>query len=454
MNETRTLARFASQLKLADVPRPAIDKAIDLLIDQFGIQIACATLPWSKQIMRMVQELGGNPHCTVAYYGFKTSMDNAAFLNTAFGHGFEMDDVHLRAINHPGVLGVPTSLAIAERHHLSGAEMLLGTVIAYELICRISLVTGAAIMRLGSNTHPMNGPFGIAAACARLLGMGEEGILNAMGIAGSHSAAGLREFTQTGGSLKRLHCAIPAQTGVRSALLASEGLTGPPTILEGRFGFCRVFCGEVDFGPMLEGLGREYIFTETAFKPYCTVYHIQAPIEAARLIIERHRPEVARIKEIIVGTCEDGISHAGKIVEPQDIASAQYSTAFSLALRFGKGGNGMKEYVPENLGDPALLAIAHKVRLEVDEESERVYPARWMSVVTVVMEDGQRFQERVRSLPGTMEHPMSREDIKRKFRGLVEGRISNSQAETLLERIENVEQLDDVAGLAHLLVAH
>jgi 2-methylcitrate dehydratase PrpD len=453
MNETRALAHFAATLELDQVPRPIIDKAIDLLIDQAGIQIFCATLPWSKQILRMVQELGGNPHSTVSYYGFKTSPDNAAFLNTCFGHGFEMDDTHLRVINHPGVLAIPAALAVSERHHLSGKQMLLGTIVALEVLCRVSLVTCSAIMKRGSNTHPMIGPFGIAAGCARLLGLGEQGILDAMGIAGSHSAAGLREFTQTGGSLKRLHCGIPAQTGVRSAMLAEYGLTGPPTILEGKFGFCRVFAGQTELAPMLEGLGSEWIFAETAFKPYCTVYHIQAPIEAARRIIEKHRPAVDDIAEIVVGTCDEGTNHAGTIVEPKDVASAQYSTAFSMALRFLKGGNGPKEYVAENLGDPALLALAHKVRMEVDAESERVYPARWMSVVTVVMRDGTRHQERVGSVPGTLENPLSREDLKNKFRALVDGRLSPGRAEALLERIEDVERLDDVAGITNLLAA-
>ncbi|HVZ44922.1 MAG TPA: MmgE/PrpD family protein [Ramlibacter sp.] len=453
MNETRTIARFAHSVAFESIPRYAIDKAIDLLIDQLGIQIACATLPWSKQIARMVEALGGREDCTIAYYGFKTSPDNAAFLNTCFGHGFEMDDVHMRAIQHPGCLGVPPALALCEKLHLSGRDLLLGMIVAFELVSRVSLVTGAVLLRRGSNTHPMNGPFGIAAASARLLGLDEEGVLNAIGIAGSHCAAGLREYTQTGGSLKRLHCGIPAQTGVRSALLAREGLTGPPTILEGKFGFCRVFCDITELGPMVQGLGEEYMFVETAFKPYCTVYFIQAPIEAARRIIGKHAPDPKRIREIVVGTCEEGILHAGTIVEPRDIASAQYSTAFSLGLRFVKNGNGMNEYVPRNLADPEVLEVARKVRLEVDAESERVYPVRWMSVVTVVMEDGTRYSERVGALRGTQELPMTREEIKDKFRALVAGRLSRTNAEALLERIEDVERADDVAVIANLLVA-
>ncbi len=453
MNETRDLARFANNVQLGDIPRSVRDKAIDLLIDQIGIQMACATLPWSKQITRMVEKLGGGNHSTVVYYGFRTSPDNAGFLNSSYGHGFEMDDTHLRVVNHPGCLAIPSALAISEQRRLSGKDMLLGIIVGLELVCRVSAVSGTILLRGGQNTHPANAPFGIAAACARLLGLGEAGVLNAMGIAGSHSAAGLREYNQTGGTLKRLHGGIPVQAGIRSALLAEEGITGPPTILEGKFGFLRVMCDQTKLGPMMAELGSEYIFTEVSFKKYCTVYFIQSPIDAACKIMEEHKPDFREIKEVIVGTSEEGILHAGTIVEPRDIGSAQFSIRFSMALRFVKGGNAFREYIDENLVDPDVIALAHKVRVEVDEQAERAYPNQWESVVTVVMKSGQRYQERVSAVKGGPENPLTREEIREKFRRLVAGRMPPRNAECLLERLENVEQLADVSQIASLLAA-
>jgi len=453
MDETKTLAHFANTLNITDVPKSVVDKAIDLLIDQIGIQFACATLPWSKQITRMVQSLGGNSQATVVYYGFKTSPDNAAFLNSSYGHGFEMDDTHLRVVNHPGCLAIPSTLAICEANRLSGRDMLQAMIIGLELICRVSAVTGTILLRQGQNTHPPGAPFGIAAACGRLLNLGEEGILNAMGIAGSHSAAGLREYNQTGGTLKRLHGGIPVQAGVRSALLAQHGISGPPTILEGKYGFCKVVCDQTELGPMTENLGSDYIFTEISFKKYCTVYFIQAPLEAACKIIEHHNPRVEDIEEIIVGTSQEGVLHAGTIVEPRDIGSAQFSTRFSIALRFIKGGNSFAEYTEANLRDPQILALAHKVRPVVDEKCEKAYPKNWSGDVTVVMKDGTKYREHVVAVPGSPEFPMSREDHKNKFRTLVAGRMSGSQCEQLLERLEGIEGLEDVTQISNLLAA-
>ena len=453
MNETRDLARFANKLQLADVPRAVRDKAIDILIDQIGIQMVCATLPWSKQITRMVEKLGGGSHSTVVYYGFRTSPDNAGFLNSSYGHGFEMDDTHLRVVNHPGCLAIPSALAISEQRRLSGKEALLGMIIGLELICRVSAVSGTILLRGGQNTHPPNAPFGIAAACARLLGLGEAGVLNAMGIAGSHSAAGLRVYNQTGGTLKRLHGGIPVQAGIRSALLAEEGITGPPTILEGKFGFLRVMCNQTELEPMMADLGSDYIFTEVAFKKYCTVYFIQSPLDAACKIIDQYKPDFREIKEVIVGTSEEGVLHAGAIIEPRDIGSAQFSICFSMALRFVKGGNGFLEYIDENLIDPDVLALAHKVRVEVDDQAELAYPKQWGSIVTVVMKSGQRYQERVPAVKGSHEFPLTREEIRDKFRRLVAGRMSPRNAECLLERLENIEQLADVSQITSLFAA-
>ncbi len=431
MNESRTLAHFASTLALKDVPRAARDKAIDLLVDQMGIQLICATLPWSKQITRMVEELGGRPDSTVVYYGFKTAPDNAAFLNASYGHGFEMDDIHMRVVNHPGCIAIPAALAMTERHRMSGADLLLGTIIGLELICRVSAVTGPQLLRRGHNTHPPNAPFGVAAASARLLGLSEEGILNAIGIAGSHSAAGLREFNQTGGTLKRMHAGIPAAAGVRSALLAQHGITGPTTILEGKYGFCKVFCNQEELGPMTEGLGSEYIFMETTFKEYCAVSFIHAPVEATQNIIDEHKPELDKIAKIVVGTSEEAILHAGTIIEPRDIVSAQFSTRFSVALRLVTGGNGIKEYVPGNLQNPAILELAHKVEMAFDEQAEKDYPARYGAVVRIFMKSGACYESRVRSLRGGLDRPLTHGQIRDKYRRLVDGILSEANAKRL-----------------------
>src|SRR3954470_20765741 len=113
MGESEKLAHFVSELKYEDLPRQVIVKAKALILDQVGIMIGCATLPWSKIIYDYTQEWEGcKGECTIAYYGSKTKVENAVFANCSFGHGFEIDDHYPPGQSHPGCIVVPTALAM------------------------------------------------------------------------------------------------------------------------------------------------------------------------------------------------------------------------------------------------------------------------------------------------------------------------------------------------------
>src|SRR5689334_11289532 len=108
MNETREVARFVSELRYEHLPKDVIERAKDLILDQVGIMIALATLPWSKAIYEYVRDWGdATRESTVAHYGYKTKAENAVFANSSFGHGFEIDDIYTAGQSHPGCIVVP-----------------------------------------------------------------------------------------------------------------------------------------------------------------------------------------------------------------------------------------------------------------------------------------------------------------------------------------------------------
>ena len=111
------------------------------------------------------------------------------------------------------------------------------------------------------------------------MGFDLEKTINALGIAGSHSA-GLIEYTKTGGSVKRIHSAIPTQAGVRAALFSEIGITAPHTILEGEKGFCKVFAGEYDLSRLTDGLGESWHLLDNGLKPYSCCHLIHAAFDA------------------------------------------------------------------------------------------------------------------------------------------------------------------------------
>src|SRR5688572_4262647 len=367
MNETRTLANWISSLQYHDIPETVREHARRFILDNFGCQVAGATLPWSQAYYDVIRKTRSGKHSTVAYFGDKLAPDDAAFVNSTFNHANETDDTHLKSPTHPGGIAVPAALAMAEYARANGEKLLVAVVAAYEIQIRISWACSPFLIYRGHHPPVGVGPFGAAAASAVLLGFDAEQTLNALGIAGSHSA-GLIEYTKTGGSVKRIHSAIPAQAGVRAALFAQAGITGPHSILEGEKGFCKVFAGEYDLARLTDGLGTRYHLLDNALKPYSCCHLIHAAFDALDSARDREPLAPEQIKSIRVYTNSEPIlSHIGSILEPSDILGAQFSLPFSIAMRLHNGGrgvnggNGFWDYPRVDLKDPQLLATTRKV---------------------------------------------------------------------------------------------
>jgi 2-methylcitrate dehydratase PrpD len=316
------------------------------------VQLAGSTLPWSKAVYRYVRSQGGVPECAIVNHSLRTSPVNAALANGTFGHSFEMDDNHARSSIKGGCAIVPAALATGERQLSSGRELILAAVAAYEVMTRIGLSVTPVLMQRGFQPTATCGPFGAAIAAGKLLNFDERTMLHAISIAASHGS-GLMEAPAGGrGELKRFYGGMAASNGLRSALLAKEGLTGPESMLEGEQGFCHAFGDSSNMEALTAGLGEEWEILSAHYKIYAQDGYIQPMTEALERIVKRHRFDVEAIEEVRAGCCrfahEDVV---GVIREPKDLTSAQYSANFSLALFLVKGGAGFRGRKPRRSQD-------------------------------------------------------------------------------------------------------
>ena len=457
MNETRTLADWAAGLKLQDVPEKVRDYAKRFILDNFGCQIAGAVLPWSKTYYDVMKATRSGTHCTVAYYGDKMAPDDAAFLNSTFNHANETDDTHLKSPTHPGGIAVPAAQAMAEYAKASGDKLLLAVIVAYEIQIRISWACSPYLIYRGHHPPVGVGPFGAAAAGAVLMGLDNTTMLNALAIAGSHSA-GLIEYTKTGGSVKRIHSAIPTAAGVRAALFAKAGITGPHSILEGEKGFCKVFAVDYDINRLTDGLGTLYHTLDNALKPYSCCHLIHAAFDTLDKLRDRETVEPDQIEQMLVYTnSEQILSHIGSIIEPEDILGAQFSLPFSMAMRLHhggrgvNGGNGFWDYPKVDVKDPVLVNTARKVKCLVPTGAE------WKAVdkgagIEVIMKDGRRLKEIVAYSKGLPENPMSAAEVEEKFHSLVDPILPAARADEIVQAVRDIENVKNIDDLMQLLV--
>src|SRR5262249_8150396 len=163
--------------------------------------------------------------------------------------------------------------------------------------------------------------------------------------------------------------------GVMAAQLRSEGVAGPPAILEGPMGFCTVMSPERDVSRLTAGLGSTYEFEKITIKPYPTCRFAHGPTEAALTLKARHRIDADQVREGTLATFKQSIEVSSRpaIESPFDaVVSHQYSAALALT----KGKVELADITAGANGDPRALALMRKVRVVHDAELEKDFPRK------------------------------------------------------------------------------
>jgi len=447
---TEQLAIHTAKVRYEDIPPEAIEKAKDCILDQIGVELIGSTLEWNKIAYRYVADMGGRGESTVVHYGKKVPTLDAAFVNATFGQGCELDDVGFAAGGHPGAATVPVALAVGEKQHSSGKDFLAAVVVGWDVMYRLLAAVRPSSGKRGFHSHGIGAPFGAMATAARLLGLNDGQMLHAFGIAGMHSS-GTMEYDQTGGEVKRVIAGIAARGGIQSALLAQLGLTGPPTIIEGKRGFLKVFADGVEPEGITRDLGREFKIMRIWFKLYPCVATVQGVIYTLGKLIDEHRFTADDVEEIQVGISETSLSHGGAIYEPHDTATAQFSLPFSLAIRLLKNDNDLSFYMdPKLWTDPKVLALAKKVKSYADPNAKK--DQNYNTTMEVRLTNGKTYKAFEPYPPGSPLNRVSRDVLRAKFRKMARAVLPDERIDKLIEAVDRLETCNDTAQLIPLLV--
>jgi 2-methylcitrate dehydratase PrpD len=336
---------------------------------------------------------------------------------------------------------LPPALAVAQQpgSAASGRELIAAFVAGNEVMIRIGRATVHTNEARGFHAPGTTGPFGGAVACGRLLGLDAARMTNAIGIAGS-LAGGLLEFARgDGGTVKRLHLGRASEAGVLAASLAASGFTGPRTVIEGQFGFLRVFCTEFDESHLTRGLGSDYVTLSTVLKRYPAHATAHAAVRAVRDLRAQHGFTGDQIEAIAV-TGTKRMVERHNIHEPPDLMLAQYSIPFCVALALYREARDPESYDDSALADPRIRALTRRVRLVADAGDGHGGHGATGSTVTVTLSDGRRLERHEPS--GLLEPGELADKFTRLTRAVLGGR-----AAALYERLQRLETEPDVTWL-------
>ena len=438
---TRHTSTVSEQLAavIAALPRdtPAATGSVcqSLLIDVAGICISARHSDFMQSTLAATDEPGA---CTVIGQASARSISMAAICNGTAAHGDDFDDTFEGGPAHAGAVIVPAILATAEQHHLSGADVGLGIAVGCEVICRMCLVAPKLVHKAGFHPTAVFGAIGAAAGAGAALNLNAKQLVDAMGIAASMSS-GIIEYLAEGAWTKRMHPGWAAHAGYRAARLAQAGFVGPRTMFEGEHGFFHAFARthEGNFTDMLDGFGLRWLAAGIAFKPYACGTMAHPYIDCARKLM------AAGLKpaDIVSIECEtaEGIVHrlweplASKQIPPNGYA-AKFSVPYAIAVGILRGDAGLSEYQESVVHDPAVRALAAKIRYVIDPDNP--YPRQFTGHLRVTLQNGEIREARQGHFRGGVDEPLSYDDLVKKFRAnCIYGGLREPQAEDILQRL-------------------
>src|SRR5215510_14712860 len=446
------LSLFVCGIDYERLPAEVIDRLKDLLLDQLGCQLIGSTVAWNQSVYQFVRENKHGGPATIVNHGDKVPVDDAAFVNGTFGQGCELDDYYDQGGGHPGAATVPVGMALAEKSRINGRNFLTAMAAGYEIGWRLGRGLLPEMMRRGYHAQGVVGVFIAAVAAGKLLGLDPDRLTHALAIAGSH-ASGTMEYDQSGGEVKRMHNGIACSGGLRSAMTAEKGLTGPPTIFEGERGILKVFSGESRSGVITRAMGLDFAVLHAAIKRFPVNASQHSPIELLDKLIKENRIKPDEVKKIEVGVNEGVILHSGTIVEPDEVIEAQFSLRFSLALRLLRGSNELKFYLDSNVWhNRAILAMGRKIELFTDPTA--VKERRFACRMKIALLNGNVVEGSLPSPKGNFSNPLSKQEITEKFLANASSVLPREKLDRIVEKVGKIDTEQDMSSFAPLLSAH
>jgi 2-methylcitrate dehydratase PrpD len=379
-------------------------------------------------------------------------------LNGVLIHGLDYDDTHLAGVVHVSAAAFPTALAMASARHRDGRDLLLGYILGVEVAARIGAAAAGGFHRAGFHPTGVAGAFGSAVSAARLDDLSAAQIAMAQGFAGS-LASGSMEFTSGGAWTKRAHAGWAAACGLTAAAFARHGFVSPEEVYEGRHGLFRTHLHDrdvADFRVLTQGLGAEWQIPEVAVKLYPSCHFTHPFVDAALEMMRRESLTAADVDDIRCLIHRDAVDvvcepRAAKL-RPQTDYEAKFSLPFVIAATFVHERFTLNELDDRALHDPRILMLAERVTNDDDPHSG--YPHAYSGEIVVRTKAGRVLRHREQVNRGAVGRPIEHDDVVEKFRANAElARISERDAQRVVDRVLHVEHCTDVTDIAELLAA-
>lgn len=471
---TRTLARFASEATIDDVPPAAIDATKRVILDTLGCAVGGRDVESSRSVTRVKAAGGGVPESTVLVGAERLSCLGAAHVNAHYANALDAEETILHS-GHLAASVVPPILAVAEREGSPGAEFVAAVAIGFDVAARIG-ISLKHIDLLDDGTveiAPVSGlswaAYGAAVGAGRLIGLDGAQMASAFGITAATTplpiaghwgrAAAPRPMTKYG-----MYGAI-AEAGVYSALLAGEGFVGDDAILDGDRGFWRMMGSRrFEWDTVTDRLGERWLVEETSYKIYPACRFATPVLDLFYELKAESRLEADEIEHI-----EVLVPHAMLAKHMDDptvvtVVDGQFSVPHVLALAACYGDPGPTWHTGDALSDSRLAEFAKRVTVGENVDAAPVLAklireqgyAEIIPTVMTVTGRGGSFTAKTDSASGDpwdVDRAVTDDDLRDKFRLFCAPHLATDKVEAAISLVRRLDDEPDLQALVSSLVA-
>jgi 2-methylcitrate dehydratase PrpD len=457
MGLTADVAKYVARTRYRDVPAQVVALARGFILDGLGVALAGSTDECSRIVQGQIRQMGGRSESTVLGTGLCAPVAKAALANGVAGHAMDYDDTQLSTskqavyglLTHPTTPVLAAAIAVGEKAKISGETLVLAYILGVEVECRIADAVNPRHYQSGFHSTATMGGLGAVVAAGKILGLKEEGLIRALGIAAS-MASGLRE--NFGTMTKPLHAGRAAENGVTAALLAQAGFTAAANILEAPRGFFNAMAGGYEPSKIDGRLGDPYFMNEPgiSIKPYPSGSLSHPAQDLILDLVKQHDLKAEAIQSIEVGT-NSNVPNALIYPMPKTALEGKFSIPFCMAIAVLERKAGIAQFQDRKVRERKVIELMKRVSLVVDDELEALGYDQVRSRVRIKLTNGEVLEGRYDVARGHPEKPMSWEELGEKFYDCAALVLARDRAARVVELIAGIERLPSLATLLRLL---
>ena len=441
------LSKILDAIKHDDLPELTVEKAKTTILNFFATGLAAANSPVTKAERAIWSSMRGSGDSVILGHSGRVAPIAAASVNALMGQTYLLEDCHEHTLSHPGVVSIPVALALGQSMNASGMNVIKAVVAGYEAMGRIGgVLIAPGFPVFGLRPASILAPFGGTAAAAMILNLDTEGVCAALSIA-ANTASGVMEFVNTGAGDICIQNSFAAKNSVMAALLASEGVAGSVTILDGRFGLGRAMNrSELDWSRALRDTRGHYMIDESFIKRYPGCGHVLATAQAAASIAAKCKIEPGEVESVTVGVCKGAVEFPG--VDNRGpfsgAISAMMSHQFMVASVLVHGE--VSARTVDMFDHPEVEDTARKVYVKVDEQVDKAFPEKTGARLSIRMKNGDVFNDFQEDLK-----PLDREEVIARLKTNAERIFPEGRINEIVEKTLNIGELSKIGELMRLL---